>query len=99
MDVLYGWSLRSLLWEAEGAEDVVPEALLAVDDLVDEARLTVGSVVGGLVGAVGGLVGVVGWFVGVVRWPRRERWRLVRWWPVRRLVPVVRWNERWSEKG
>ena len=68
MDVLNGWSLRSLLGEAEGAEDVVPEALLAVDDLVDEARLPIGTVVGGLVGAVGGLVGVVGGLVGVVGW-------------------------------
>ena len=64
MDVFYGWSLRRLLWEAEGAEDVVPEALLAVDDLVDEARLPViGTVVGWFVRIVGGLVRVVGWFV------------------------------------
>ena len=38
-----------LLREAEGAKDVVPEALLAVDDLVDEARLPVGGVVRRLV--------------------------------------------------
>ena len=62
-DVICGWSLGRLLGEAEGAEDVVPEALLAVDDLVDEARLPVGTVVGRLVRVVGWLVGVVGWFV------------------------------------
>ena len=71
------WRPLRLLGELEGVQDVAPEALLSVDDLVDEARLPLG-------------VPPVGRFPGVVRGPGRRRRR--RWpvrWPVRGFVAIV----------
>ena len=64
-----GRPLPPFLRKAERAQEVAPEALLSVDDLVDEARLPLGLT-------------PVGRFVGVVRGPGRRWGRRPVWGPL-----------------